>query len=50
MRTGSFSVVKRIGRGVYHPHQSSAVIKERVELYLYYLSVPLWQVNRVNFA
>jgi hypothetical protein len=29
-------VVKRPGRGVNHPHSSSAEVKKRVELYLYF--------------
>ena len=32
--TGSFRGVKRPGLGVYHPHPSSAEVKERVVLYL----------------
>jgi hypothetical protein len=35
MGTGSFPGVKRPGRGVDHPHSSSAEVKERVELYVY---------------
>jgi hypothetical protein len=35
MGTGSFPGLKRPGRGV-HPHPSSAEVKERVELYLYF--------------
>jgi len=43
MDTGSLSRgVKRPGRGVQHPPPSSAKIKERVELYLYPFSGPLW--------
>jgi len=33
--TGSFSGVKRPGRGVDHPPPSSAEVKERIELYIY---------------
>ena len=44
MSTGSFPGLKRPGRGVNHPSPSSAEVKERVELYLYTPSVPLWQV------
>ena len=40
----SFPGVKRSGRGVNHPPQSSAEIKERVELYLYSPSGPSWPV------
>jgi len=36
--------VKRQGRGVDHPPQSSAEVKERVELYLYSPSGPSWYV------
>ena len=32
--------VKRPGRGVNHPHPSSAEVKERVELYVYFPSGP----------
>jgi hypothetical protein len=35
MVTGSFPGIKRPGRGVNHPPQSSAEVKERVELYIY---------------
>jgi hypothetical protein len=44
MGTGSFPGVKRPGRGFDHPLSSSAEVKERVELYLYYLSGPSWPV------
>jgi hypothetical protein len=37
----SFPRVRRLGRGVDHPPQSSAAVKERVELYLYYHG-PSW--------
>ena len=37
----TFPVVKRPGRGVGQPPISSAEVKERVELYLYYLSGPV---------
>jgi len=40
MGTGSFPVAKRPGRGVGHPQESSAEVKERVELYLYSPSGP----------
>jgi len=40
MDTGLFLGVKRPGRGVDHPPQSSTKVKERVELYLYSPSVP----------
>ena len=40
--TGYFSEVKRTGRGVDHQPPSSAEVKERVELYLYCRSEPLW--------
>ena len=42
MGTGSFPGVKRLGRGVDHPPPSSAEVKERVELYFYSPSGPLW--------
>ena len=44
MGTGSFSGVKRSGRGVDRLPQSSAKVKERVELYLYSPSGPSWPV------
>jgi hypothetical protein len=44
MGTGSFPGVKRPGRGVDHPPQYSAEVKERVERYLYFTSVPPWPV------
>jgi len=44
MGTGSFPGVKRPGRGVEHPSPSSAVVKERIELYLYSPSGPSWSV------
>jgi hypothetical protein len=37
--------VKRSGRGVDHPPQSSAEVKESVELYLYSHSGFSWQVT-----
>ena len=40
MGTGSFLGVKQPGRGVDNPPQSSAQVKERVELYLYSPSGP----------
>jgi len=45
MSTGSFPGLKRSGRGVDHPHSSSAEVKERVELYLYSTSGPSWPVT-----
>jgi len=44
MGTGSFLGLKRPGRGVDHPPTSSAEVKERIELYLYSPSGPLWTV------
>jgi hypothetical protein len=44
MGTGSFPGVKRQGRGVDHSYQSSAEVKERVELYLYPVFGPSWPV------
>jgi hypothetical protein len=44
MGTGSFLGVKRRGSGVDHTHSSSAKVKERVELYLYFPSGPSWLV------
>ena len=40
MGTGSLLEVKRPGRGVDHPHRSSAEVKERLEIYLYHPSGP----------
>jgi hypothetical protein len=36
--------VKRPGRGANHPPSSSAEVKERIELYLYFPSGPSWPV------
>jgi hypothetical protein len=44
MGTGSFLGVKRPGRGADHPHPSSAEVKERVKLYIYFPSGPSWPV------
>jgi hypothetical protein len=41
----SFPWLKRPGRGVDHPPRSSAVVKERVELYHYFQSEPTWRVS-----
>ena len=49
MGTGSFPGLKQPGRGVDHPPQSSAKVKERVELYLYSPSRPSWPVLGWNF-
>jgi hypothetical protein len=46
---GSFLGVKGLESGVKHPSPSSARVKETVELYLYFLSVPSWQVNFGKF-
>jgi hypothetical protein len=40
---GSFAGVKRPGLGVDHPSTSSVEVKERVELYIYFLSLPSGQ-------
>jgi len=44
MGTEPFSGVKWLGRGIDHPPPSSTEVKERVELYLYSTSGPLWPV------
>ena len=44
MGTGSFPGVKRPRRGGDHPPESSAEVKERVELYLYSTSGSSWSV------
>jgi len=44
MGTWSFPGVKRLGCGVDHPPSSSAEVEERVELYRYSPSGPLWPV------
>ena len=44
MGTGSFQGAKRPGRGVDHPLPSSTEVKERVGLYFYSPSGPLWPV------
>jgi len=46
MGTGSFSGVKRPGRGVDHPPPSSAEVNKRVELYIHSPSAPLRPVVR----
>jgi len=38
MGTGSFTGVKQLGRGVDQPPPSTAEVKKRVELYLYFPS------------
>ena len=44
MGTGSFLGLKRSGRGIDHPPESSVEVKERVGLQLYSPSGPLWSV------
>jgi len=44
MGTGSFQGVKWPWCGIDHPPASSAEVKERVQLYLYSTSGPLWPV------
>jgi hypothetical protein len=44
MGTGIFLGIKQLGRGIDHPPPSSVKVKERVELYLYSPSGPLWPV------
>jgi hypothetical protein len=43
--TGLFPGVKRPGRGVEHLYPPTAEVKERVELHLYYPSVPSWRLT-----
>jgi hypothetical protein len=45
MGTESFPGVKRQKRGIDHPRQSSAEVKERVELYLYSPTGLSWPVT-----
>ena len=45
MRTGSFLGVKQPRQGVDEQPPSNAEVKERVELYLFYPSRPLWPVT-----
>jgi len=45
MGTGSFTGVKRPGRGADHPPPSSTEVRERVQLYLYSPSGPLWPLK-----
>jgi hypothetical protein len=45
MHNGSFPRVKRLERDVNHPLPSTSDVKERVQLYLYYRSGPLWPVQ-----
>jgi len=42
--TGSFLGVKRTRSGVDDPPPSSAEVKERIELYIYFPSGPSWPV------
>jgi hypothetical protein len=42
MGAAFFPGVKRLGRSDDHPHSSSAEVKERVEMYLYFPYMPLW--------
>jgi hypothetical protein len=49
MGTGLFPGVKQPGRGVDHPPPSSAKVKERVQLYLYFLQA-FMACYRVNFT
>jgi len=44
MGIGSFLRVKQLGHGTDHQPASSAEVKERVGLYLYSPSGPLWPV------
>jgi hypothetical protein len=44
MSTGLFPGIKRPGRDVNHPHSTSAEAKERIDLYLYFFSVPSCQI------
>jgi hypothetical protein len=44
----SFPGVKRPDRGVGHPSQSGAEVKERVELYLYFYHGPSWPLLEWN--
>ena len=44
MGTGSFPEVKRPGRGFDHQPPSSAEVKERIELYLYFPSGCSWPI------
>jgi hypothetical protein len=50
MDTGSYTGVKRPGRGVDHTAPSSAEVKERVELFLFSLFGPSWPCSRVSFT
>jgi hypothetical protein len=50
MITGSFPGVKQPGLGVDHPLTSSAEVKERLELYLYFLLWAFADCSRVNFT
>jgi len=42
--------IKRSGRGVDHPPQSSAQVKEKVELNFYFPCVPSWPVLGLPFT
>jgi hypothetical protein len=51
MSSGSFPGVKRPRRGVNHPSLSTAEVKEKVELYLYFPLPPAFmECYRANFT
>jgi len=50
MGTVSFPGVKRPGSGAELPPSSSAEVKDRVQLYLYFLSGPSWPVKGQNLT
>jgi len=50
MANRSFLEIKQPGHGIYQPPPSSAEVKERVELYLYSLSVSFMACSKVNFT
>ena len=48
MGTGSFTCVKRSESDIDHPPSFSAEVKDRVELYISYLSGPYMPCSRVQ--
>ena len=50
MGTGSYPGVKRPGRGVDHPSRSSAEVKERLKLYIYFFFWAFLDSSNVNFT
>jgi hypothetical protein len=50
MGNRSLPHIKQPGHGIYHPPPFIAKVKERVELYLYSLSVPFMACSKVKIT